>query len=137
MRLLATKSHLLVYTMLFAALISAEIFPAAARVDQRSGICFERLITSARIARTLGKCTIYTGTVGFDRVLWGFFFPNGRRIYAWSGARNNRVMINDKEGYFYSPSGRSADTLQKGQSFCLGLKGDNRMTCGRMETESR
>jgi hypothetical protein len=135
MRLFASKSQLLVCTLIFVALNFAEVFPAAARVDQRSGMCFERLITGAKITRNLGKCTIYVGTVGFDRVLWGFQFPNGRKINAWSAVSNDSVMVNDMEGYYYSPSGRSADTLRKGQYFCLGLKGDNRMTCGRKHQE--
>lgn len=136
MRLSATQSQLfLVCTLIFGASVFAEVFPAAARVDQRSGMCFERLITNAKITRNLGRCRIHIGTIGIDLALWGFLFPNGRKIYAWSSDGNDRVIVNEKEGYFYSPSGRRADALQKGQYFCLGLKDVNRMPCGVKNSE--
>jgi len=106
--------------------------PAAARVEQRAGECFERSKGLPAITRRLGPCTIYVGTAGFKRALWGFLFPGGRRMDGWKDAGSSRVVVNGRAGFLYlAPGVPSPDRLPKGQFFCLGLEGKERMTCGR------
>lgn len=106
--------------------------PAAARIEQRAGECFERQRGSATISRRLGPCTIYVGTVGFERALYGFIRPGGHRIDGWNDARSSRVVVNGRAGFLYLPPGvASPDQLPKGQFFCLGYEGSDQMTCGR------
>ena len=106
--------------------------PAAARVEQRAGECFKRRSGSAAITHRLGPCTIYVGTAGFKRALWGFLFPGGRRMDGWKDAGSSRVVVNGRAGFLYlAPGVPSPDRLPKGQFFCLGHEGSDQMTCGR------
>lgn len=115
---------------LLALLLSAE--PAAARVDTREGVCFQRQRSSAAVVRQLGACTIYVGTVGFDRALWGFHLATGQKIDAWQQAHTSQVVVNGKPGFLYLPPGvRGPDRLEQGQTFCLGEQGKAVMTCGQ------
>jgi len=120
------------FSLLFLAICLSWSSPALARVDQRQGKCFERLITSPSVTNQLGKCTIYIGTYGFHRVLWGFHLANGKRLDAWQDSGKSIVTLNGKPGYLFSPIGRNPDALKLGQYFCLGYKGHNLMTCGSL-----
>jgi hypothetical protein len=117
----------------YLLLIHVIALPALARVDRRSGDCFERQITSPTITKDLGRCTIYIGTYGFHRALFGFHFPSGRRVDAWMDAKTGAVTVNTRRGYLYSPTKRNPDQLLADQYFCLGYRGSNLLTCGRLQ----
>ena len=112
-------------------LLILSALPASATVSRLNGECFERLITSSKIIRSLGKCTIYMGAYGYSRVLWGFETTHGKvNAYADLGMD---PIVNGKPGYLYIPSKVSSpDRLKYGQYFCLGYRGKNLMTCGRL-----
>ena len=86
------------FTAALILILSAPL-PGSARVERRNGQCFERLITSARIGRRLGRCVVYYGVLGVRRALWGFEFPGRIQINAYKDSDSAVVMVNGKPGY--------------------------------------
>lgn len=67
------------------------------------------------------------------KAIWGFIFPGKKHldVFGEEEAWSNKTFVNGTPGYLYIPSkAPSPDRLPKGHYFCLGIKGDNRMTCG-------
>lgn len=136
--LIEVKNHPLTrsgpYLLLIGLALSVAT-PCHARVEQRKGECFERLLTSATITKQLGSCTIYTGTLGHQRVLWGFVLANGSRIDGWQDSQTSRTMVNRTPGFLYIPyKATSIDRLRPQQYFCLGNIGIATLTCGRLQS---
>ena len=137
-KLLNPKSNLIpkLETVLPVLLLILSGLPVSATVSRLNGECFERLITSSKILRSLGKCTVYMGAYGYSRVLWGFETTQGK-VNAYADLGKDPI-VNGKPGYLYIPSRVSSpDRLKFGQSFCLGYRGKNLMTCGRLISFSK
>ena len=105
--------------------------PAIARVDQRRGTCFQRSTVNPTVVRALGPCRVVVGTLGMQRAIWGFVLSNGVQINAWQDVGRPDVMVNGKQGFLLSPSGRSPDRLLQGHYFCLGVRGMSQIICAR------
>jgi len=100
-----------------------------ASVNNEQGSCFQRSMDSSNILAKYPNCLVYIGTYGLKRALWGMEVKGKFNIQAHSDSSSKVVYANGTRAVLFTSNGKSPDTLDKNEYFCIAFKGDSKAIC--------
>jgi len=103
--------------------------PVKASVNNKQGSCFQRSMDSSKILARYPNCLVYIGTYGLKRALWGMEVKGKFNIQAHSDSGSKVVYANGRRAVLFTSNGKSPDTLDKNEYFCIAFKGDSKAIC--------